>query len=351
MRAYAERAAEAKPGDPVRFIASTGNVARDGFVIDQSSWQLDNYRANPVVLWSHDYTSLPIGRAEVMPAGNRLESIVYFDQGDERARQIEQKYRDGFLSTVSVGWNSHDVQPPTMPGQPYVLRENELLDISCVSVPGDPGALIERNARALAAISQEFSSRLDTLLGDDAENGRSNNARDEARWDDTAILMMRLFVPGLPMSEQDRRRAYNRIAAQYRRAGKTAPEWMPMEALSPLGPDQLRGLFLEDEPELFPFLFSAERAGAMISTRNRNDLERAIACKREAMGLVQGVLDRASKNPDNDPEPDPEDPNEPAEIMDGEDPEMKKKAAADAANVRKLEEIRATLSNFKLGAK
>ena len=53
-------------------------------------------------------------------------------------------------------------------------------------------------------------------------------------------------------------------------------------------------------------------------------LERAIACKREAMGLVQGVLDRASKNPDNDPEPDPEDPNEPAEIMDGEDPEMKK---------------------------
>jgi HK97 family phage prohead protease len=350
MRADAERASEAKPGDAIRFIASTGNVARDGFVIDQSSWQLDNYRANPVVLWSHDYASLPIGRAEVMPAGNRLESLVYFDQNDERARQIEQKYRNGFLSTVSVGWNSHDVQPPTMAGQPFVLRENELLDISCVSVPGDPGALIERNARALAAISQEFSSHLDTILGaDDAENGRRENANDEARWDDTAILMMRLFIPGLPMSEHDRRRAYNRIAAQYRRAGKTAPEWMPMDALSPLGLDQLRGLFLENEPELFPHLFGAERAGAMISTRNRSDLERAIACKREAMGLVQGVLDRATKS--TDPEPDPDDPNEPAEIMDGEDPEMKKKQAADAANVRKLEEIRATLSNFKLGAK
>ena len=52
----------------------------------------------------------------------------------------------------------------------------------------------------------------------------------------TAILMMRLFILAFRCLEHDRRRAYNRIVAQYRRAGKTAPEWMPMEALSPLGP-------------------------------------------------------------------------------------------------------------------
>lgn len=54
-----------------------------------------------------------------------------FDPDDEFARAIERKCRNGFLNTVSVGWDSRG-------------DTNELLDISAVPVPGDPDALMER---------------------------------------------------------------------------------------------------------------------------------------------------------------------------------------------------------------
>lgn len=355
IRAVVERAAgDSKPGDPMRFIASTGNVARDGWIIDQNSWILDNYRANPILLWGHDYNSLPIGRCEVLPAGDRLECIAYFDQNDPLACRVEDKYRRGFLNAVSVGWASYEQVPPSAPGKPMVLRQNELLDISCVSVPGDPGALVERQARALAAMSQEFSSKLDSLLNVDSadEGARSESAHDEVRWGDIAILMMRLFMPDLPMSERDRRQAYNRMSAQYRRAGKTAPEWMPVETLATLDLATVRGLFLEGEPDLFPALFSAERAGAMLSARNRSDLERAMDCKREAIQLVQGVLDRATKpDPDASKEPDPNDPGEGMEDEPGMSPKKKADAAAvetDTRSLEHLEQIRDALAQFKI---
>lgn len=321
----------------MRFIASTSGVARDGWVIDQNSWLLDNYRTNPVLLWGHNYSSLPIGRCDVLPAGDRLECIATFDQGDEFARKIEDKYRRGFLNAVSVGWASYEQVPPSGPGKPTVLRQNELLDISCVSVPGDPGALVERQARALAKLSEEFSSTLDTLLNasDPSEGARGSSVTDEASWNDAAILMMRLFVPGLPMSERDRRRAYNRIAAQYRRAGKTAPEWLPAESLASFDLGQVRGLFLENEPDLFPALFTEARAGAMLSARNRSDLEKAMDCKRQAISLVQGVLDRATKpDPNADPDAaDEPDPNDPGEDSENEKP-PKKKASSEIEGTR-----------------
>lgn len=268
--------ATAEPGTSIQFIASTPDIARDGLIIESSAWQLDHYRANPIGLWCHDYTSVPIARFDVQPDSDALRCKATFDQQDEFARKVEDKYRRGFLNAVSVGWNTLRIEPPARQGDVPRVTKAELLDISFVPVPGDPGALIERQARGLQALHRSLSE----LNLDESDDELIH----DGEFEDVAAAMMRLYLPGLPMSERERRRSYNRLAAKYRRLGKVAPEWFADSELSALSIDELRGLFLEGEPDLFPFY--GARAGAVLSARNRADLE-------EAIKRIQGVLDRA----------------------------------------------------------
>src|ERR1700722_10132311 len=42
-------------------IISTEDTDRSGEIVKQSGWELKNYKNTPIVLWGHDYYSLPIG--------------------------------------------------------------------------------------------------------------------------------------------------------------------------------------------------------------------------------------------------------------------------------------------------
>src|SRR5580704_12810588 len=42
-------------------IISTEDTDRSGEIVKQSGWELTNYKNNPIVLWGHDYYSLPVG--------------------------------------------------------------------------------------------------------------------------------------------------------------------------------------------------------------------------------------------------------------------------------------------------
>lgn len=157
-------------GEVIRFTASTEEVARDGIIIEAAGWKLDNYRKNPVVLWAHDYfgRNLPIGRSEKVAIEDKtMVADIKFDQGDEFAKQVERKYRAGFLNAVSVGWNTLAIKP-SKAGEAPKITEAELLDISAVPVPGDPDALMERELRGLQEIlmggEEGGRSTIDPLL-------------------------------------------------------------------------------------------------------------------------------------------------------------------------------------------
>lgn len=238
LRAHAETGA-ADTG-PIRFVASTEGVKRDGLELRAEDWDLDNYRKNPVVLWSHDYwgSRLPIGRAEVDVDGKTLISSVTFDPEDEFARQIESKFRRGFLNTVSVGWDTH---------RDGTTTRNELLDISAVPVPGDPDALMERQLRGLANLGERLIELTDEpidLQGDEAE----------VVWEGTALRMARLFASAADDGQVDQQQ-YRRLCRAYQRLGKTPPE-VPGH-LAALDLQGVRGLFLNGEPDLVPELFRA----------------------------------------------------------------------------------------------
>ncbi len=54
IRAYAQRADAGKPGDPIRFVASTSNVARDGLTTAAEGWLPDINSTSPVYTWAHN---------------------------------------------------------------------------------------------------------------------------------------------------------------------------------------------------------------------------------------------------------------------------------------------------------
>ena len=343
LRAYCERQAveSGAPGAPIRFVASTDGMARDGKALNPEDFHLDNFRRNPVFLWVHDYWGqhLPIGRVpNVEATGGQLLADVEFDQADEFARAVESKYRRGFLNAVSIGWQ--DVQEGKR-------TWHDLLDISGVPVPADPNALKLDEARALASLDLEIQGLLGQFAGgnrgaipphstdkapeDMAWDGPGEMAKCEATesalrriaawvdsemdpatkrayklphhtaeglvvWRGVAAAMARLLQAGTEIPEGDRRGVYNHLTRHYQQFDKTAPEFRTGAELALLGPEEIRGLFLEGE--VYP-MSTDMRAGAMLSARNKGDLEQAVA-------LIQAVLERATKETPVEPPPDEE---------------------------------------------
>ena len=129
---------------------STGDIARDGAIIDPAGWDFTNYRRNPVVLWMHDDTGVPFARTTDLIAGDsELIATAQFDMDDPHGAMMFRKIEQGFVNATSVRWlpKRTEVLKQDRDGEvDYVLvfREQELLEWSFVTVPADPKALIMR---------------------------------------------------------------------------------------------------------------------------------------------------------------------------------------------------------------
>jgi len=118
-------------------IASTASVDRQGDSIDQSGWDLTNFNQNPVLLWAHDYSELPIGRVtEIGVVDGALKAKFEFApaEGNPKAAQIQKLYEGGFVNASSVG-----LIPKERNG--HIITRAELLELSLVPVPANQEAL------------------------------------------------------------------------------------------------------------------------------------------------------------------------------------------------------------------
>ena len=128
------------------FIASTADQDRDGEVIDVTGWDLKNFKKNPVIMFAHNYSTLPIGRATKIGIreGKLVNSVEFPPEGTyEFADIVERLVSTGFLKTESVGfvpkkWEDGDGEKA--PRRTYTKQE--LLEISIVPVPSNPNALM-----------------------------------------------------------------------------------------------------------------------------------------------------------------------------------------------------------------
>ena len=137
-------------------IASDPTLDRTKDVMKPEGVVLDNYRENPIVLASHDPRS-PIGTAAVAVKNNRVEALIDFAPKGVSVKADEYcgLAKAGVLRAVSVGFDPIDFEPNKSGG--YDFNKWELMELSLVSVPANPGARIiarsfdpegERSARA-----------------------------------------------------------------------------------------------------------------------------------------------------------------------------------------------------------
>ena len=134
--------------------ASTPDVDRYGDIVE-APWRLEHFRANPVIPWGHDYSVPPVGRAvDVEIRDGQLEATIEWDSGDHNplGTLVAAQFAKGMLSTVSVGfYPGESVQraslqkdDPRHGQRGMVHRDNELLEISAVTIPANPKALAQR---------------------------------------------------------------------------------------------------------------------------------------------------------------------------------------------------------------
>ena len=132
------------------FIASTDRADRYGDIIEQRGWELDAYRANPVILLNHDHNSLPIGKGDVRLTEKGLVIDVEFDMADPRSAEIAGKAERGFMNAVSVGFAPLKSTPRAQlktdhpayskAGGQY-FEKAELLEVSIVTIPANADAV------------------------------------------------------------------------------------------------------------------------------------------------------------------------------------------------------------------
>ena len=139
-----------KEAGKMSFVASTDRADRYGDIIDQRGWDLDAYRANPVILLNHDHQSLPIGRGNVRITDAGLVIDVEFDMADPRAAEIAGKAERGFMNAVSVGFAPLKSTPRAqLPSEHFAFSKSggqffeqaELLEVSIVTIPANADAV------------------------------------------------------------------------------------------------------------------------------------------------------------------------------------------------------------------
>lgn len=121
---------------------SSNTIDRMGEVLDPKGVDLKNYQKNPVVLWAHDYSQPPIGKAMwVRRDGETIISKVKFAD-TVFAREIFGLYKDGYMKSFSVGFIPKDgVAGDGTKGPRYTFTKWELLEYSAVPVPANPDAI------------------------------------------------------------------------------------------------------------------------------------------------------------------------------------------------------------------
>lgn len=208
---------EIKAGDGRRmtFTISTASVDRMGDTIAVDGWKTDAYVKNPVVLWGHDASSLPVAKAvKVWKDGNSLKAEAEFTPlGMARFNDtVYDMLKGGFLNATSVGFQPLKYAFTDDPQRRFGIDfiEQELLEFSIVSIPANSEALVSARSAGLD-IEPMVDWHIDQLTKAGADKAK----------DLTAKLAAKL---GMALVSRERVENIERAARQQRLAAKRSRE-------------------------------------------------------------------------------------------------------------------------------
>ena len=138
---------EAREAD---FICSTDAVDSYNTRLDQSSWRLSRFTANPVVLFNHNSSELPIGQAKnLRMEGGKLVATIWFTSTTETAERVWQQVQERTLRGISVGFLPHAAALDEN-DDVLILSDLELIELSITPTPANHECLAKLRSRAAA---------------------------------------------------------------------------------------------------------------------------------------------------------------------------------------------------------
>lgn len=174
----------------IRFRISDDSIDRYGERVDQS-WSLKNFLKNPIGLWNHkSYDVEPedvLGQwSDITTEDDGTYGTLTFDTDiNPKALTVFQQYVKGTLRCVSVGFIPHTLE---FEDDVPVLKDNELLEVSCVPIPANAnavalalkeGSLNRKDAQWMLRSMREASINLeDQLKKKDAPEGEETNVEE-----------------------------------------------------------------------------------------------------------------------------------------------------------------------------
>lgn len=152
-------------------IASTPSEDAYNEILEQK-WDLKRFAANPVFLFMHDHDDV-IGHAEnVRVEDGVLKARLVFatEEVCELAEKVWRKVKAKLLRGISVGFKTRSYRWESINERDVlVLSDNELFEISIVSIPANPDTLIEQRkksfgiARPAAPLKEKSMKELELL--------------------------------------------------------------------------------------------------------------------------------------------------------------------------------------------
>ena len=148
-----EQYEELVKANTLRFVGSSAAPDRHGDVVNAKGWNLDNFKKNPVFLWQHNQYEAPIGNSinEFVDDEKGLVMDIFFHGLTEKSAEALMLYNAGVMKGVSVGFRPlelkemDDDERKDLGMSPFgtYYESQELLELSAVSIPANPEALLE----------------------------------------------------------------------------------------------------------------------------------------------------------------------------------------------------------------
>lgn len=150
----------------ISFVGTSEDVDRDNEIVLLDGWDFENFKTNPVVLWMHDYRQVPIGKVVGITKDNKNKRIffdIYFSKTYPFAETILGLVKEGILNATSVGFRVKDWDYDE-DRDLFILKENELFEISIVTVPANPKATVAHDGKEATEDKSKDASEVGNLI-------------------------------------------------------------------------------------------------------------------------------------------------------------------------------------------
>lgn len=151
-----------KDGNSIfRFVASDEKPDRVGDIVTVDGWNTEAWEKNAQILYGHDHRGLPVGKGlgvhkSQRPKQLKIDVAFASEKTYPFGATVGKMVEEGFLKASSVGFIPIKAEPVDPDDDswfaPQKFLEQELLELSIVTVPANPRALVS-NSLAIGELS------------------------------------------------------------------------------------------------------------------------------------------------------------------------------------------------------